>query len=182
MCYINKNCGAPNMKGENIMTKKDMIKKQDSLASMFDAYRFGPLFSELASIMDRAWSDRDLTSSAFCALQPKSSLPKINVAETEEQFEVEIAIAGFDKKNLELEFKDDCLFIKADKSEENETEGKRWLQREISSRSFRRSIQFPSNIDADTISSAYDEDRGVVVCVLPKKTKIESGIKKIDIN
>lgn len=164
------------------MKKKDIMKKQDSLGSMFDLYRFDSLFGELANIMDRAWSDRDLNSSAFNALQPKSNLPKINVAETDEQFEVEIAIAGFDRNNLELEFKDDSLFIKANKSEESESEEKKWLKREITSRSFRRSLHFPSSIDSDNISSAYDETRGIVVCILPKKIKTESGIKKINID
>jgi len=170
------------MKGENIMTKKDLMKRQDSLASMFNVNRFDSLFNEFASMIDGAWNDNNLNSSAFCALQPKSNFPKMNVSETDEQFEVEIAVAGFDKSNLELEFKDDALFIKADKSEENEDDGRKWLKREITSRSFRRSLHFPSSIDVDNISSAYDETKGIVVCVLPKKIKIESGIKKINID
>jgi len=157
------------------MTKnmKDLITRQHSLGRLFNVSRFDDLFNELNKMMDYAWNDLDLDANAFCSLQPKTKFPKINVSETDSNYEVEIAVSGIDKDNLELEFKDSCLFIKADKVKEQESEEKKWLTREISSKSFRRTLQFPAKIDSKSISSEYDESRGLVVCILPKKKKIE---------
>lgn len=168
------------------MTKKmkDLIKRQNSM-SLFDSGRFGNVFDmmrDFNSIVDKVWNDYDLTGDAFYALQPKASLPKINVAETETAFEVEIATSGIDKDDLELEFKDSCLFIKVNKTEEKEEEDKKWLMREISSRSFRRTIKFPVKIDSGSIESSYDESKGLVRCTLPKISKEEPDVVKIKID
>jgi len=160
---------------------KDLVKRRSSLGSVFAANRFDDLFSEVYALMDHAWNDWDLSASAFHALQPKANFPKINVAETSSAYEVEIAISGFDKDNLELEFRDSCLFIKADKANEQEDEDKKWLRKEISSRSFRRALQFPLKVDSSSISSTYDAAKGIVTCVLPKQLKKEPNVVKIKI-
>lgn len=162
---------------------KDLVKGHSSIGSVFTANRFDDLFSDLYTLMDYAWSDWDLNASAFHALQPKATIPKINVAETDTKYEVEIATSGFDKDNLQLEFKDSCLFIKADKpvGQQEEEEGKKWLKREISNRSFRRTLQFPMKVDAASISSTYDESKGLVICILPKQLKKELDVVKIKI-
>ena len=159
-----------------------LVSKQDSLGSLFNISRFDDLFDELYTVMDQTWNRWDLNSTAFHSLQPKSKFPKINVSETDSAYEVEIATSGIDKNNLELEFRDSCLFIKADKSEDESSEDKKWLKREISSRSFRRTLQFPVKIDSASISSKYDEDKCLVICTLPKKKKNEPDTIKIDIN
>jgi len=161
---------------------KDLVKKHSSIGSVFASNRFDDLFSEVYALMDHAWNDWDLSASAFQALQPKATFPKINVAETDTEYEVEIAISGFDKDNLELEFKDSCLFIKADKAEEDNDTNKKWLRKEISSRSFRRALQFPLKIDSTAINSSYDDTRGIVTCVLPKQLKKEPDVVKITID
>jgi len=165
------------------MTKnvKDLITSQHSLGRLFNVSRFDDLFNELNKMVDYAWNDLDLDANAFCSLQPKTKFPKINVSETDSAYEVEIAVSGIDKDNLSLEFKDPCLLIKADKVKEQEDSNKKWLTREISSRSFRRTLQFPTTIDSESISSNYDESKGLVVCVLPKKKKINPETVKIKI-
>lgn len=160
---------------------KDLVNRQSSIGSLFNVSRFDDLFSELYTVMDQAWNDWDLNSTAFQALQPKANFPKINVSETDSTYEVEIATSGIDKDNLKLEFKDSCLFIKADKSEDEYHDGKKWLKREISSRAFRRTLQFPLKIDSSSISSRYDETKCLVICILPKKKKEEEKVVKINI-
>lgn len=165
------------------MTKnmKDMIKRNSSM-SILDNSRFADIFDMMNQFMDRAWDNWDLRGDAFYALQPKATLPKINVAETDTDYEIEIATSGINKDELELEFKDSCLFIKADKSEETESEDKKYLTREISSRSFRRCIKFPVKIDSSSIESSYDENKGLVVVTLPKEVKEEPEVVKIKID
>lgn len=167
--------------------KKDLVcGNNDPFVGMFTPSRFHDVFDSMYSVMDRAWRDLDLTGDAFYALQPtKNSFPKINVSENEDAYEVSIAVSGFSKNNMELEFKDSCLFIKLDEStvaEEPEDKPKRWLTREIASRSFRRAINFPIEIDGTGIKSTFDEDKSLVICVLPKVIKTEPETIKIKIN
>ena len=163
---------------------KDIVKRHNSPLGVFNDGHFNDLFTMMHNFMDRAWDDWDLTGDAFYALQPKATLPKINVAETDYSYEIEIATSGIDKDNFELEFRDSCLFIKANKPEENKSEDKekKWLRREISSRSFRRTIKFPTKIDSSSITSSYDEAKGIVICVLPKVKKEEPCTIKINID
>jgi len=163
-------------------TMKDLIKRQDPLVGMFNANRFDTMINSLYQMMDSFWEDKDLTADAFKMLQPKNSFPKINVSETDLAYEVEIAVSGFDRNNLELEFKDSCLLIKATKTEESEDDNKRWLTREISNKSFRRTIHFPSKIVTNEIKSKYNESKGTVICTLPKKIQEGPEIVKINID
>lgn len=172
------------------MTKnkvKDLVKNSyDSTWGISVPSRFNDLFNSMQTLMDQVWNDWDMTGDAFIALQPeKSSIPKINVLESEEAYEVEIAVSGFDKNDLELEYKDGCLLIKFDstsKKEDVEVPKKKWLKREISSRSFRRTVKFPMEINSSEINSTYDKDRAVVICILPKVLKTEPNTIKIKIN
>ena len=165
--------------------KKDLVDKElGSLGSWFGTSRFvDAVLNEFTTMMDTSWRDLDLDMRAFSEIQPKTKFPKINVSETDSEYEVEIAISGFDKKNLSLEFRDSCLFIKASKSEDGvDEETKKYLRREISSKSFRRVIRFPSKINSAKIDSKYDDDRGLVICTLPKKTECDNEVVKINID
>lgn len=162
---------------------KDLAKQQSSLGRLFGANRFNNLFEDLNAMMDYAWNDFNLDINAFNELQPKASFPKINVSETDDSYEVEIAISGFDKDDLSLEFKDSCLFVKADKNSESSEEdsNKKYLKREISNRSFRRVVKFPNKIDSSNIKSHFDSAHCLVVCELPKLSEVSPEIVKIEI-
>jgi HSP20 family molecular chaperone IbpA len=170
--------------------KKDLAcGNNDLFAGMFAPSRFHETFSDMCTLMDRAWRDWDLTGEAFYALQPsKSSFPKINVSETDEAYEVSIAVSGFSKNDMELEFKDSCLLIKLDEGSktnndsEEDASPRRWLTREISSRSFRRTISFPVKIDGSGIKSSFDDDKSLVTCILPKALKTEPETIRIKID
>ena len=162
------------------MTKKDLVVWPGSgLSRMMNLNRFGDIFEEF----DKLWRNWDLDMKAFSDMQPKANFPKLNVAETDDSFEVEVALAGFDKEDLSLELKDNCLLIKADKQEEiSEEDGKKYLMREISSRSFRRALNLPKKVLTDDIECTHKD--GVVKCVLKKEPELpapEDDIIKIDI-
>ena len=163
---------------------KDLMKQQGSVENLLGLNRFDTLIGDLYRLMDGFWGIDDLNAQAFHSLQPNknSNFPKINVSETDTSYEVEIAAAGFNKDDLSLEFKDSVLLIKTDKVEEEQDEDKKWLTREISNRSFRRTVNFPHEIKTDEIESKYDESNGLIVCTLPKKTKEVDKDKKIKID
>lgn len=160
--------------------KKDLALYSGSpMSRLFGVSRFSDVFDEF----DRLFKGWDLDMRAFTDLQPKSAFPKINVAETDETFEVEVALAGFDKEDINMELKDNCLLIKADKKEEISEEGedKKYLMKEISSRSFRRALNFPKKVLVDDIKCTHKD--GVITCVLKKEVQAlpEDDTFKIDI-
>ena len=147
--------------------KKDLSLYTGSpLSRMFDLNRFGDMFDTF----DKLWKNWDIDYKMFTDLQPKSAFPKVNVVETDEAYEVDIALAGFSKDEVSLEFVDNCLCIKADKQVEEKEEDKKYLMKEISSRSFRRALSFVKKVDTTNIESSYDS--GVVRCTLKKLPEI----------
>ena len=160
--------------------KKDLVNYSASpLRRLFEIGRFGDIFDEF----DKLWNSLDIDVKTFSDLQPKSIFPKVNVAETDDTYEVEVALAGFDKEDICMEIKDNALFIKADKKEEvsDEDSDKKFLMREISSRSFRRVLNIPKKVLYDDIDCSHKD--GVLKCIL-KKEKIalpEDNTVKIDI-
>jgi HSP20 family protein len=143
-------------------TKDLTIRDSYPLGSFFNFGRFNDWF------VDRSWNDWSISTDIFEALQPKVSFPKVNVFETEKDYSVEIAVAGFDKDDVNLELKDNCLLIKSDKKEETcEEDDKKCLMREVSYRSFRRVVRFPSDIDTNSVDCNYKD--GIIKCVIGKK-------------
>ena len=148
------------------MAKKDLTLYSGSPMSRLNQLtRFSDIFDEF----DRLFRDWNLPMKAFTDLQPKTVFPKINVAETDDSFEVEVALAGFDKEDISMELKDNCLCIMADKKEEvsEEDKDRRYLMKEISSRSFRRALNLPAKVVTDDIKCTHKD--GIITCVLAKE-------------
>ena len=114
----------------------------------------------------------------FEDVQPSASFPKINVSETDTDYNVEIAVAGFEKDDVNLELKDNTLFISADKKSEKDQEEKNYIRKEISSRSFRRAVRFPCEITED-VNAKYKH--GIINVVIKKAVESEKE-KSIKIN
>ena len=163
---------------------KDLVKS-DPMGRLFALNRFDDIFEHsfapLFKRFDELWKNWDLNMEAFDKLQPKGSFPKVNVIENEDSYDVEIAVAGFDKDNVSLELKDNAMLIKADKTEETccEENEKKYLAKEISSRSFRRTIVFPGEVNVDDITAKYDD--GLIKCRVGKVIEDIPTSVKIDI-
>lgn len=164
---------------------KDITKKDtDSMSGMLTVRRVDDLIQAMrsdfntfvANMFDTFAKDWRLDLQAFEELQPKGLFPKVNVIENPDSYDIEIAIAGFDKEDVELELKDNSLFIKADKKETVEDEDRRYLKREIAQRSFRRAVRFPAEINSDDISAKYEH--GIIKCHVGKaQAEIPESVK-----
>jgi len=98
-----------------------------------------------------------------------TTIPLVNIKETNEHFEVEMAAPGMSRNDFKVELDGNVLTITSEKQEENEEkEGERFTRREFSYQSFRRSFQLPKEVvDADKIEAKYEN--GVLRLVIPKK-------------
>jgi len=130
---------------------KDLVKMTDSLTGGFpDWDRFDKFFDRFAD----NFTENFFTNFPTSVGQPKASFPKINAWEDESSYHVEAALAGFDKDDVELEFKDNSLYLKVEKQKDEGKPGK-YTIREISYRSASRGIQFAKPVDVNKISSTF---------------------------
>lgn len=135
-------------------------------------------------ILDRFWDNSSLDSKFFVDSFTKqdTKFPKVNLVDLGDSFRVDIAVAGFNKEDVDLEFKDNALYIKAAKSSEVDDSGGNYVIREISQRSFRRYIPFPEKVDKDSLNDecvSYKD--GIISCSFKKEVLKKDEALKLTI-
>ena len=97
------------------------------------------------------------------------SMPAVNVKETNEAFELEVAAPGMSKGDFKVELDNNMLVISAqkeDKHEEQDDKGN-FARREFSYSSFTRSFSLPERmVKGDEIVAKYTD--GILHIVVPK--------------
>jgi len=97
----------------------------------------------------------------------KRSEPALNIKETDDNFEIELAAPGFGKKDFEVTIDDGCLNIKAEKSSSEEETDDNYTRREFSYNAFERSLQLPDSVKQEAIKAKYND--GILSFNLAKK-------------
>lgn len=129
------------------------------------------------------FNDRFLENSPFFAFagQKETVLPKVNVIENTENFQIELAAPGLKSEDFKVEVKNGILNISSEKEEEIKQDGKNFRKREFSFSSFSRSFSLPENVLSDKIDANYAS--GVLKLTLPKnKVSPEAPAKKIKVS
>lgn len=109
---------------------------------------------------------KDFFNDDFFNLEKSS--PAINIKEHKDDFEVELASPGFDKKDFEISLKDRVLEISAEKKKEKTGKDNEYARKEFNYRSFRRALQLPETIDeSKDIRATYKN--GILRLNLQKK-------------
>ena len=101
----------------------------------------------------------------------------IDVLETEKGYEVKAQLPGVKPEDIELTIKDNILTLKAGYNEEKQDEKGDWKVREIRRGSFARAIRFIKEINADQITTSYEN--GVLTVAAPYSE--ESRARKISV-
>ena len=98
-----------------------------------------------------------------------SSLPQVNILETKDAFEVEMAAPGMDKKDFQIELDNEILKISVEKEVENNfEEDVRFVRREYNFKSFQRTFHLSKKVvDEAKIEAKYKD--GVLQILIPKK-------------
>ncbi|WP_339628585.1 Hsp20/alpha crystallin family protein [uncultured Maribacter sp.] len=97
----------------------------------------------------------------------KRSEPALNIKETDDNFEIELAAPGFGKKDFEVTIDNGCLNIKAEKSSSEEETDDNYTRREFSYNAFERSLQLPESVKQEAIKAKYND--GILSFNLAKK-------------
>ncbi|MFS4467866.1 Hsp20/alpha crystallin family protein [Maribacter sp. 2210JD10-5] len=140
----------------------------------FNKNRF-PFNNSLSDFFDRdSFFDDD-----FFNLE--KSMPAMNVKEHEDDFEIELASPGFNKKDFEITMKDDVLEVSAQKSEEEEEKDDDYTRKEFNYRSFRRSLQLPKTVDDSKDVKATYKNGILKLHLLKKEDALEKSKRKIEV-
>jgi HSP20 family protein len=108
------------------------------------------------------------------------NMPSVNIIEGEDNFRIEVAAPGLDKKDFKLNLDNNVLTITSEKEEKREEEKERYMRREFQYSSFKRSFTLPQSVDAGNISANHNN--GVLTITIPKREEAkQKPPKQIDI-
>lgn len=102
-----------------------------------------------------------------------SLMPAMNVKEHKEDFEIELAIPGFNKKDFEVSLEDDILHVCGKKEMEQEEKEDDFSRKEFSYKSFKRSMMLPPSVDLNQDVKASYKNGILKVKLLKKEDVIE---------
>ena len=129
-----------------------LVKFSNQFPSVFDRFFDNELFD---------WSNRNFSNT-------NTTLPSVNIKESTDGFEVELAAPGLEKNDFRIELNHDMLTISSEKEIKNETkEGQHFTKREFSYQSFSRSFTLPNTADSEKIGASYEN--GILTVNIPKK-------------
>jgi len=108
-----------------------------------------------------------------------TSIPAVNIMESEDGFNVAVAAPGMVKEDFNIELDNDVLTISSEDKKENESTDKngRFTRKEFSYRTFKRAFSLPDSVDNSKISASYNN--GVLEIALPKKEEAKVQAKRL---
>jgi len=98
---------------------------------------FDDMFDHFEHMMDDSFFGRSV-----------GNFPPYNIVKTgENTYDVELALAGFNKKDIEVEYKENLLTVKSKKQEETKDEDGNVIHRGISKRMFSKSFTIANDVE-----------------------------------
>jgi HSP20 family protein len=146
-----------------------LIKKNrnsfNAMPALFDDFLGRELFN---------WGNNNYSST-------QTTVPAVNIKESTENFEVEVAAPGMDKKDFKIQLENNTLTISSQKEHSEEKQEEGYSRKEFSYQSFHRSFILPKDVvDEDAIAARYEN--GLLHLTIPKKEEAkQKGPRLIEI-
>jgi HSP20 family protein len=103
----------------------------------------------------------------------RTTVPSVNIKETEEGFEVEMAAPGMQKQDFKITLEGNNLTISSQKQHEENKKEDGYSRREFSYQSFQRSFILPKDVvNEDGIVARYEN--GLLLLRIPKRETAKS--------
>lgn len=106
----------------------------------------------------------------------KMDEPSMNIKENDDNFEIEIAVPGYDKKDFEVNIDNGCLNISAENSSSKEEEEDNYSRKEFSYSSFEKSLRLPESVEDEEVKATYKN--GILKFKLAKKEEAKKHTPK----
>ena len=143
--------------------------KDNSLTSLRN--QFDNAFDNFFSDFSLEWPKDSKVETAF--------KPRVNVAEDDECYHVEAELPGVKKGDIEVEYSNNLLTIKAQRKEEKEKKSKNYHRIESFYGTFQRSVDIPNAVEENNITAEFKD--GMLKMELPKSKGKQPKKNKIDI-
>jgi HSP20 family protein len=126
-----------------------------------------PFFNDVYSLLNDSFLNEKLATRT----------PAVNIAESDNQFEIELAVPGLSKEDLKINLDKNVLSVSADKKTETVDENKKFTKREYSFNSFSRSFTLPESADHSKIDADYSA--GILKLTIAKKEEAKFQSREI---
>ncbi len=122
-----------------------------------------------------SWFDRDMS------MDNRTSVPAVNVIENKDEYKIEVAAPGLEKKDFKVDVHKNVLTISSESKDEKEDQNEKYMRREFRYSSFKRSFTLPETVDSEKIRATHRD--GILNISVPKKPEaVEKGPKQISIS
>src|ERR1700733_6479266 len=108
-----------------------------------------------------------ILNDSFLSDKLASRVPAVNIAETESEFHIELAVPGLKKEDFKISLDKNVLSVSAEKKAENVEGGKKYSKREYTYNSFVRLFTLPESADQGKIAAEYTD--GILKLDVTKK-------------
>lgn len=135
--------------------------------------------AELARWNEPSWMERafsDFFNSDVMSGNGHSNLPKVNVAENEKEYRIEVCAPGMSKKDVKVNIENNRLIIQGEKKEEKEEKEENYTRKEFRTSSFSRSFILPENVDPEKTDAKFED--GILHLTIAKRQADTSKAKK----
>ena len=118
---------------------------------------------------------KDFLSDFFDSSANKT-IPEVNVMENADEFKIEVAAPGLEKNDFKIDLENNVLTISSEKEAKNSTEEEKFIRREFSYSSFKRSFSLPESVDSEKIKAKHKD--GILSLVIPKRDEAKEKPKR----
>ncbi len=133
----------------------------------------------MPGIMDDFFG-RDLMEN-FLSERTGVNVPAVNLAENNDEYRIEVAAPGLDKKDFKIDLDNDVLTISSEKEIKDEEKDEKFMRCEFNYTKFSRSFTLPESANADKIKATHKD--GILYVHIPKKEEAkQKPPKQIDIS
>ena len=140
-------------------------------------YRLMPI--TFGGLMDDIFQNRFQNLLVEDAWKETAPIP-VNVLETENAYELHVKAPGFSKDDFKLNVEKNVLHISYEHKEEQSEEKGKWLRKEYTLQTFKRSFSLNDKINVAEITANYNE--GILNIMLPKKDNEVVATQEIKIS
>ena len=125
------------------------------------------------TLLDELFDDRWFNFDTF-----NQTFPAVNTIEKDNQYLLEIAVPGMDKKDFEIEIQNDLISISSISKQEKEVKDNlNYNRQEFNYNSFHRTFSLPKEVDQSKIKAIYTD--GILTITLPKLKEVISKSRKL---
>ena len=119
----------------------------------------------LPNLMEELMNDNffgGITSERF-----NSTVPAVNIKESNDEFSIEVAAPGFEKKDFKIDLNNNILEVSSQREVGNDVENEKTVRKEFCYSTFKRVFTLPDTIESDRIKATYKD--GILTINIPKR-------------